>query len=89
MGLLQIRPNQVTDLKSFKWGEEWRAERIWRELRADGEYLFASLRKNYGIIEKTSAIDLGVKKEDYWWIGRTEKRVGERGPDTNVALSAF
>lgn len=89
MPLLQIKPNFITDLKSFKWGDEWRAERIWRELRGDGEYLFASLRKDYGVIEKTHALDLGNKKEDYFWVGRVENRVGERVPDVDPKSPTF
>jgi len=87
--ILHIKSNFVEDLKSFKWGKEWRAERIWREKRGDGEYFFASLRKDYGIIHNTHAIDLGNKKEDYFWIGRIEKRVGERGPDTDPHSATF
>ena len=90
MPILQIKPNFLPEesLKGFKW-EEWRAERIIRELRGDGEYLFASCRKNYGVIENTHELDLGNKKEDYLWIGRIEDRVGERGPDVNPKSPTF
>lgn len=89
MPILQIDTNYVTDFDKFQWGKEFRAERIWRELRSDGEYLFASMRRNYGNIDEVGAIDLGTKKEDYWWIGREEDRVGERVFDTNPRSDTF
>lgn len=89
MVLLELRPNFIKDLKTFKWGKEWRAERIWRELRIDGEYLFASIKKDYGVIEGTHALDLGNKKEDYYWVGRTIRIVGERVPDTDPNSPTF
>lgn len=50
--------------EDFKWGEEWRALRIWKELRDDGEFLYAFLIKMYG------PNDYGNKKEDELYIGR-------------------
>ena len=85
MKILQIKQNFVTDeeIKDFEWGKKWIAERIFRELRGEQEFLFASVKKNYGVIEKTHALDLGNKAKDYRWIGRFEDRVGEREYDND------
>ena len=48
MPLLQIEENIVVEPKNFKWGDEWRAVRIWKELRDDGEWFYALIIKKYG-----------------------------------------
>lgn len=58
----------IKDLpEDFNWGEGWRALRIWKELRDDGEFLYAFLIKMYG------PNDYGNKREDELWIGRKIK----------------
>lgn len=90
MPILRIEQNVLKreDVDDFKWNE-WRAVRIWRESRTDGDYLFAFALRNYGVIEETHALDLGNKKEDEITIGRSPKIVGERGWEQDPKKKGF
>lgn len=78
MPLLQIKENFIDVTNDFDW-KKWRSQRIWRELREDGEYLFAFVQKNYGYDKETSGQDLGMHADEQGFIGRKEEFVGERG----------
>ncbi len=69
--------------EDFKWGKEWVALRIWRELRDDGEFLFAACLRKYG------PNDFGNKSEDHIYIGREIKWIGERITDENKRSKTF
>ena len=45
---LSIRERFITDLENFTWSKDWRATRIIKERRVDGEYYFASIVRYYG-----------------------------------------
>lgn len=83
MPLLQIEENIVSEPKDFKWGKEWRAIRIWKELRDDGDYFFALITRMYG------PNDYGNKKDDEYWIGREVKYINERKFDTDPKSQTF
>jgi len=86
---LQIEENIQPLPKDFDWGKGWRALRIWRELKDDGEFFYAFLVRRYG------DNDYGNKREDELWIGREivyskgkkfqtdpkKPKFGERVPD--------
>jgi|SRR6185437_1962349 len=55
--------------EDFKWGEQWRALRLWKELRDDGEFFYAFVVRMYG------PNDYGNKKEDELYIGREIKYI--------------
>jgi len=78
---LSIQQNFVTDLKTFTWGKDWRATRIIKERRTDGEYYFASIVRFYGEKEETHDYDVGETLDETAWLGRNEKFVGKRGWD--------
>lgn len=69
--------------ENFKWGKEWVALRIWKELRDDGEFLFAACLRKYG------PNDFGNKSEDHIYIGRQIKWIGSRITDTNPKSKTF
>lgn len=69
--------------EDFKWGKEWVALRIWKELRDDGEYLFAACLRKYG------PNDFGNKSEDHIYIGRQIEWIGERITDDNKRSKTF
>lgn len=69
--------------EDFKWGKEWVALRIWRELRDDGEFIFAACLRKYG------PNDFGNKSEDHIYIGREIKWIGERITDENKRSKTF
>lgn len=69
--------------EDFAWGKEWVALRMWRELRDDGEYLFAACLRKYG------PNDFGNKSEDHIFIGREIKWIGQRITDENHRSKTF
>ena len=75
---LSIHQNFVTDLENFAWGKDWRAMRIIKEKRTDGEYYFAHLIRYYGEIQGTNDYDVGESLAETAWLGRNEKFVGKR-----------
>lgn len=62
--------------ENFAWGKEWVALRLWKELKDDGEWFFASLIRKYG------PNDFGNKSKDNIYIGREIEWVGNRITDT-------
>jgi hypothetical protein len=69
---LQLEENIKPLPVDFKWGAEWTAIRMWKELRDDGEFLYAFLVRRYG------PDDYGRKREDELWIGREIEYIKER-----------
>lgn len=78
---LSIQQTFVTDLDSFTWSKDWRAMRIIKEKRVDGEYYFANIMRYYGEREDSSDYDIGDTIGETAWLGRNEKFVGKRGWD--------
>ena len=65
---MEITENILEEIPAdFGWGKKWKAMRIWKELRDDGEYIYAFIIRHYG------PNDFGNKKEDERWIGRKIK----------------
>lgn len=82
MPKLQIEENwQVPD--DFDWGKSWRAVRIWKELRADGEFFYAF------IVRKYDETDIGEMKDEELWIGRRIEYRGKRKFDVNPRSKTF
>jgi len=75
---LSIQQKFVTDLKAFTWGKDWRATRIIKEKRTNGEYYFANIVRYYGEKEETHDYDVGDTLAETAWLGRNEKFVGKR-----------
>lgn len=69
---LQIEENIRPLPPDFKWGQEWVAVRMWRELDDNGEHLYAFLVRKFG------PNDYGTKREDELWIGREIEYIKER-----------
>lgn len=86
---LTIQQNFITDLESFTWGKDWRATRIMKEKRTNGEYYFASIIRYYGEKEDTHDYDLGETWAEMAWLGRNEKFVGKRAHDTDPDSRTF
>ncbi len=78
---LSIPQKFVTDLESFTWSKDWRATRIIKEKRVDGEYYFANIVRYYGENEDSSDYDIGDTVAETAWLGRNEKFVGKRVRD--------
>lgn len=75
---LQVPQTFITDLESFTWGKDWRAKRIIKEKRSDGEYYFANIVRYYGEKENTHDYDIAETYAETAWLGRVEKFVGKR-----------
>lgn len=75
---LSIQQNFVTDLENFTWGKDWRAMRIIKEKRTNGEYYFAYVVRYYGEVENTHDYDVGDSLRETAWLGRVEKFTGKR-----------
>lgn len=75
---LSIQQKFVTNLENFTWGKDWRATRIIKEKRTDGEYYFANIVRYYGEKEQTHDYDVGDTLAETAWLGRNEKFVGKR-----------
>ena len=69
--------------EDFKWGKEYVALRMWKELRDDGEYLFAACLRKFG------PNDFGDKSEDHIYIGREIEWIGKRITDVNPRSKTF
>lgn len=81
--MLQIEENAVPLPDNFQWGKEWRAVRIWKEKRDDGDHLFAFCIRYYG------PNDFGRKKSEEIWIGREIKYIAEREWDLDKKSKTF
>lgn len=86
---LKIPERFITDLENFTWGEDWRATRIIKEKRSDGEYYFANIIRFYGEKENTHDYDLGTSRSESAWLGRNEKFVGKRMHDRDPDSPTF
>lgn len=86
---LSIPDNFITDLNSFTWDKDWRATRIIKEKRTDGDYYFANIVKYYGEKEESSDYDIGDTHAEMAWLGRNEKFVGKRIHDTDHESPTF
>lgn len=75
---LQIPQTFITDLESFTWDKDWRAKRIIKEKRTDGDYYFANIVRYYGVKEDTHDYDIAETYVETAWLGRVEKFVGKR-----------
>lgn len=75
---LKIPERFITDLKNFTWGKDWRATRIIKEKRSDGEYYYGNIVRYYGEKEDTHDYDIAESLADSAWIGRVQKFVGQR-----------
>ena len=74
---LSIPQKFITDLENFTWSDDWRATRIIKEKRSDGEYFFARIIRFYGEKEDTHDYDIGNTLDETAWLGRSEKFVGK------------
>lgn len=89
MSYLKIEEKQITNLKTFEWGEKWRALTISKEQRMDKDYYFAYLVRFYGKQDNTFEYDIGNSSEEFAWIGRRERYVGRMGPDKDPESKTF
>lgn len=81
---LQINENILEEIpEDFGWGKKWKALRIWKELRDDGEFLYAFIIRHYG------PNDFGTKKEDERWIGRKIKWIHGRKWQNNPSAPHY
>lgn len=75
---LSIQQTFVTDIKKFTWSKDWRATRIIKERRTNGDYYFANIVRYYGEEHETHDYDVGDTIAETAWLGRNEKFVGKR-----------
>lgn len=75
---LSIPEKFITDLENFTWSKDWRATRIIKEKRSDGEYYYANIVRFYGEKEHTHDYDVGDTMGEMAWLGRNEKFIGKR-----------
>ena len=89
MSSLRIKQKFVTDFKKFDW-DKYKAVVLSKEKRNDGDYYFALIVRHYGTIEDgTKSFDIGDRSEDFMWLGRVEKWIGKRVPDTDPDSPTF
>ena len=86
---LSIPQRFITNLENFTWGKDWRATRIIKEKRVDGEYYFANIVRYYGEEEDTHGYDIAETYEEMAWLGRVEKFVGKRIHDIDPDSKTF
>lgn len=86
---LTVPQRFITDLENFSWGEDWRATRIIKEKRSDGEYYFARIVRYYGEKNETHDYDIADTYLEMAWIGRNEKFVGKRIFDKDSDSPSF
>lgn len=86
---LSVPQRFITDLEGFTWNKDWRARRIIKEKRTDGEYYFANIVRYYGDNENTHDYDIADSYVETAWLGRTEKFVGSRIHDTDPDSKTF
>lgn len=89
MSFLKIEEKYITNIKDFEWGDKWRALTISKEQRMEKDYYFAQVVKFYGAENNTFEYDIGKSSEEFAWIGRIEKIVGETRPDTDPESKTF
>ena len=81
---LVIPETYITDLKKFTWAKGWRATRIIKEKRVNGDYYFANIIRYYGEKEDTNDYDIGESLQETAWLGRVEKFIGKRSWKTDT-----
>lgn len=86
---LTIPQRFITNLDDFTWGQDWRATRIIKEKRVDGEFYFANIIRYYGTEEDTHDYDIAESYQEMAWLGRNEKFVGKRIHDTDPDSKTF
>ena len=86
---LSVPQRFITDLDNFTWGDDWRATRIIKEKRTDGEYYFANIVRYYGEKEDTHDYDIAESYLESAWLGRVEKYVGKRIHDIDPDSKTF
>jgi hypothetical protein len=86
---LSIQQKFITNLETFTWGIDWRAIRIIKEKRTNGEYYFANVIRYYGEKEKTHDYDVGETYDETAWLGRNEVFVGKRMHDVDPDSPTF
>ncbi len=86
---MSIPQKFITNLETFTWEEDWRALRVIKEKRTNGEYYFASVVRFYGQTEDTHDYDIGNSLEDTAILGRIEKFVGKRITDVDPDSPTF
>ena len=86
---MKIHQRYITDIDNFTWGEDWRATRIIKEKRTNGEYYFANIIRYYGEKEDTHDYDISESLADSAWLGRNEKFVGKRTHDRDPESKTF
>jgi len=86
---LSIPQRFITNLENFTWGDDWRATRIMKEKRSDGEYYFARIVRYYGEKDETHDYDIAESYLEQAWLGRMEKFVGKRIFDKDSDSGTF
>lgn len=86
---MKIPQRFIIDLENFTWDKDWRATRIIKEKRSDGEYYFANVIRYYGEKEETHDYDVGDTHAETAWLGRNEKFVGKRAHDRDPDSPTF
>ena len=86
---LSIPQRFITNLENFTWGKDWRATRIIKEKRVDGEYYFANIIRYYGEKDDTHDYDIAETYEEMAWLGRNERFVGKRIHDIDPDSKTF
>lgn len=89
MSSLRINQKFVTNFKDFEW-DKYKAAVLSKEKRNDGDYYFGLIVRHYGEIDDgAKSFDIGDRSEDFMWLGRTEKFIGKRVPDTDPDSPTF
>lgn len=86
---MSIPQRFITNLETFTWAKDWRALRIIKEKRTNGEYYFASIVRYYGETEDTHDYDIGNTIADIAILGRVQKFVGKRITDVDPDSPTF
>lgn len=86
---LSIPQRFITNLEDFTWGKDWRAIRIVKEKRTDGEYYYANIVRYFGEKEDTHDYDIAETYIERAWLGRIEKFVGKRKHDRDPDSKTF
>ena len=86
---MSIPQRFITNLETFTWGKDWRAKRIMKEKRTNGEYYFATIVRYYGETEDTHDYDISPSYADRAILGRVEKFVGKRQHDIDPDSPTF
>lgn len=89
MSSLRTKQKFVTNFKDFEW-DKYKAAVLSKEKRNDGDYYFGLIVRHYGEIDDgAKSFDIGDRSEDFMWLGRTEKFIGSRIPDTDPDSPTF